>query len=473
LAAASGWPGARGLDSYEYQAVEGWKDLLSEFSRLDTVLADLDFGAAFERLKELANQTGFGAEEVEEPVQVMGMLESVGSRFDALWVGGLHDMAWPPTVRPNPFLPLSLQRKARMPNSSVDLQYALARRMNGRLLRSADEVICSYPTTDGEASLRPSPFLAGIAEVQMPGFVSLSFSASRSAGLEMLEGDAAPPLGEDRFVKGGMSVIADQSACPFKAFARHRLGARGLGEVEPGLTALERGNVTHLALQTIWETLRSQDRLLKIDVEDLCALVIQSVQAALKEKLGDASKSLAKTQELEVRRLSKLLITWLELERNRPPFEAWQLEARQRYNLGGVELDIRADRVDRYKNGSLAILDYKTGISSNTKHWDTDRPKAPQLPIYSITMTEPVSTIAFAQLAAGELKLIGTSECGDSKMRKGEPGQIERWREILPKLGQEFVEGRSVVDPADGACQFCDLKGLCRVAETGKESSGA
>jgi hypothetical protein len=88
-------------------------------------------------------------------------------------------------------------------------------------------------------------------------------------------------------------------------------------------------------------------------------------------------------------------------------------------------------------------------------------------------MTEPVSTIAFAQLAAGELELKGISECGDSKMKcKGSlQGQIDAWRGILNALGQEFLEGHAAVNPAEGACQYCDLKGLCRVAETGKESS--
>jgi ATP-dependent helicase/nuclease subunit B len=472
LAASSGWPGARGLNSYEYQAAESWKELLSEFARLDAVLGDLNFDAALDRLEELAKHTGFGAEEEDEPVQIVGILESVGARFDALWVGGLDDTAWPPPPRPHPFLPLKLQRKAGIPLSSVDLQFELAKRMTSRLLRSADKVVCSYPAGDGEASLRPSPFLVQMAEWQPPAPPEPDLAAT----LEVLEDDVAPPLGEDRFVKGGMSVIADQSACPFKAFARHRLGARSLDEVEPGLTAIERGNVTHQALQTIWETLRSRQRLLDIDVDSLRELVRESVERALQERLGEASRYLTNTQALEVRRLSGLLLEWLEMEKERPNFETWQLEVRQRHTLGGLELEIKADRVDRYDDGSLAILDYKTGNSSEAKHWDTDRPKAPQLPIYCTTMTDPVSTVAFAQLATGELALKGFSERGDSELKAGKGytlhEQIDNWRKILHALGEEFLEGDSRVSPADGACQFCDLKGLCRVAETGKESSG-
>jgi ATP-dependent helicase/nuclease subunit B len=141
--------------------------------------------------------------------------------------------------------------------------------------------------------------------------------------------------------------------------------------------------------------------------------------------------------------------------------------------LGGLELEIRMDRVDRYADGSLAILDYKTGITSKPSQWESERPEAPQLPIYSIMMTEPVSTIAFAQLAAGEVGMKGISECGDSGLKTGKgytlSEQIEDWRGILNKLGRQFVEGHAAVDPSKKACEFCDLMGFCRVAELGAE----
>ena len=482
VVAMSGWPGTRSLNSYEYQATESWKKLLSEFAKLDAVLGELSFDTAVSRLEKLAAKTGFGAEEEDEPVQIMGMPEAAGSRFDALWIGGLHDGVWPPAARPHPFLPLSLQRAARTPNSSVDLQFLHARRTMGALLRSAVDVVCSYPERDSEAALRASPILKGMpmrvdrslakpAQYRLDGTLELEGRVD----LEAVEDEQAPPLGTERFVKGGMSVIADQSACPFRAFARHRLGARGMDEVEPGLTDRERGNVAHNSLQTIWESLRTQKELLVRDRLTLSELVEQSVRIALQEKLGEGSRSLNRIQALEVRRLSGILLEWLDLEKNRPGFETRQIEVRQRYELGGLELEIRADRVDQYTDGSLAILDYKTGTTAKVTQWDTVRPEAPQLPIYSITMQEPVSTIAFAQLAAEDVKLKGVSECGDSGLKPGKSlslkDQIEKWRGIVHRLGSEFVAGQAAVNPTKCACEFCDLKGFCRIAETGEEAS--
>jgi RecB family exonuclease len=463
-AAAAGWPGTRGLSSEEFQAVEAWKRLLATFSTLDAVLGELEFGAAISRLEKLAADTGFGPEDEDEPVQIMTDAEAAGSWFDALWIGGLEDTAWPATVRPNPFLPLQLQRAAGIPNSTVEREYARVKRATARLLASGHEVVCSYRRTNGDEELRPSPLIAGLEE-----FPSLEeLVRTPPAVLEVVAVDPAPPLAGDRFVKGGMGVIADQSACPFRAFAKHRLGARGLDEVEPGLTDQERGNVTHGALERIWSVLKSQRALLDTSPEELAELVESSIRQALERKLGEGSKGLKRIQSLEVKRLSRILIKWLEQEKARPEFETSGLEEVSGCEVGGLSIEVRADRVDRYADGTYAILDYKTGGDHSKSEWATERPKEPQLPLYAILMTEPVSTVAFAEISAKKSALEGISQVGDLELKPpkgvGMPEQIEEWRGVLHALGAAFVAGEAAVDPLNDACKYCDLKGLCRVA---------
>jgi len=43
-------------------------------------------------------------------------------------------------------------------------------------------------------------------------------------------------------------MVKDQAACPFRAFAAHRLGAEGLQFPHTGLDALERGTLVHRVL---------------------------------------------------------------------------------------------------------------------------------------------------------------------------------------------------------------------------------
>src|SRR5205085_12123365 len=79
---AAGWPGDRTLSSQEYQATRAWHEALSQFATLDRVLATLDYGEAVDRLRYMARTTLFQPEDEGAPIQIMGLFESSGLRFD-------------------------------------------------------------------------------------------------------------------------------------------------------------------------------------------------------------------------------------------------------------------------------------------------------------------------------------------------------------------------------------------------------
>ena len=87
-------------------------------------------------------------------------------------------------------------------------------------------------------------------------------------------------------------------------------------------------------------------------------------------------------------RLERVIAEWLQLERERQPFTVIQQEARRRVTVGGIDLSIRADRMDRLENGDSVVLDYKTGECS-ASDWFGSRPNDPQLPIYAVTAEAP------------------------------------------------------------------------------------
>jgi len=55
--------------------------------------------------------------------------------------------------------------------------------------------------------------------------------------------------------RGGSALFKNQAACPFRAFAAHRLDAYPLDEPVAGLDAAERGSILHAALEFIWREL--------------------------------------------------------------------------------------------------------------------------------------------------------------------------------------------------------------------------
>ncbi|MDP8989630.1 MAG: hypothetical protein M3N41_06055, partial [Acidobacteriota bacterium] len=202
----AGWPGERPLSPTEHQTVELWKNLLSALASLDVVLPRLTYGQALQRLRGIAREQRFAPRDEDAPVQIMDMLEAAGSQFDALWIAGLHAGAWPGVARPNPFLPVSLQRQAGMPHSSPERELHNARRITARLLTSAPEVVCSYPLFSGEEQLRASPLLDALPEaahLAAPFETSLRKIFSSAVPLDQQPDNQAPPLAGGTLQRGG------------------------------------------------------------------------------------------------------------------------------------------------------------------------------------------------------------------------------------------------------------------------------
>jgi RecB family exonuclease len=227
-----------------------------------------------------------------------------------------------------------------------------------------------------------------------------------------------------------------------------------------------------VALEVLWRELKTQQALKDLLEEERSALIRRSVRTAMDRTLkGHASAVLQRLQGLEEERLDRLLQQWLRIEADRPPFEISDTETTTTAELGGLKLHIKADRVDRYADGRHAILDYKTSKNLSLSGWESERPDAPQLPLYAAMSQRPISSVLFAKLVAGEPALVGISESGEQAGRQpqGPPltERIQGWRVVMEALATSFRQGYAAVDPKKGkqTCQYCDLTPLCRIGE--------
>jgi ATP-dependent helicase/nuclease subunit B len=264
--------------------------------------------------------------------------------------------------------------------------------------------------------------------------------------------------------RGGMKVLENQAACPFRAFAVHRLGAREIDAPELGISPRERGTVAHQALELVWRELQSQRELLARSRDEISRLVETCVRAALDGALSRRSKNNAmkRFRTLEEARLKKLVLDWLDQERGRPPFEVVESEASRSVDVAGLTLRLKVDRVDCYADGGHAILDYKTSKLLSTADWEGERPDAPQLPLYASECGYDVSAVYFAKLVPGDMKLLGLE---GSQLQE----RLPEWKRVVEKLATDYLAGCADVDPKDGAktCERCDLQALCRINERG------
>jgi probable DNA repair protein len=460
---AAGFAGERGADSAEYQARARFDELLGEFARLGLVSSNLDIKNAFKQLRRLCSETLFQPEGAGAPVQVLGLLESAGLEFDALWVSGLTDGAWPQRAHAHPFLPVALQRKAGIPESSAETSLGLDRRRTEDWIGAADEVIFSWARREEDRELSPSPLIAQVPEgvVELPSFDSYREMIFRKRKTETFTDEKAEPL-HIKTVRGGTRVLADQAACPFRAYARHRLGAEALGAPEPGLDAMARGSMLHGLMAGIWNEVKTRGGLDK----DISPVISRAAENAVKEQNIEG-----RFAELEKQRLIRQAGEWLEIEKKREDFSVVAVERKVEISIANLSLSGRIDRMDRLEDGSHAIIDYKTGSRATPNDWMGERPDEPQLPLYAVTAAEDVAAVAFAKLRTGEMKFAGFSlrenQIPGVKPAKSWSGLMQYWKTELEHLASGFAQGDARVDPKKGlqTCRNCDLQPLCRVHE--------
>lgn len=483
---AISWPGDRVPNSAEHQAIDAWVDLLGDFAHLDVVEPWIARAEVSARLSLLAGETTFHPENTGAPVQVLGILEAAGSTFDHVWVMGLDESAWPPGSRPNPFLPLVSQRKALVPGASADIQYAYAERTTERLRCSGGTVVFSHGLSNGDSELRASSLLRNYeqkpADISTASYIA-EMAASTEADIASVPDNNGPAL--IGTASGGTSVFKLQAACPFRAFAEIRLGAKKIDTPEPGLNAMVKGSVLHSALALIWDELKTQAELKKRSAEDLAQLVKRSVETALaKEHVSEATAWDREVAALERERLASLIQIFLKAEADRlRPFEVVHTEAGERreepqtVTIGSVEIRIKADRIDHVPGVGYVVLDYKTSAPS-TNSWLEDRPDEPQLPIYATRSGKKFDGVVFAQIRPGDMKYKGiTSEdnvfpgvktfLGSKAEAKSLETLLTDWNSALEDLAAEYQMGVAAVSPKkrNTTCRNCDLSPLCRIGE--------
>ena len=478
----AGFPGERALDSPEYQTLKRWHEVLAGFAAMDRVVPRMAYAEALSRLRRMTVETLFQPETPDVPVQILGVLETSGLTFDCLWVMGLDDEHWPPPQRPNPFLPLSVQRAAGLPQCSPADALASARTITERWSAAAEEVVLSHPLQEDDRELRPSALIARIADAapEITSYPDYRSAVHELKGVERVVDDRLPSLVEGQVTGGGTGLLKDQAACPFRAGAKHRLHADAPEVPHTGLNALERGNLVHNVLARVWSELRSSDALRTINADSLDVLLGKAADIAMQRIQHDRPTALSgRFAEIEKRRLISLARAWLDEDRKRDAFTVIAVEDKRGMAIGGLQLNARLDRVDETPDGRRIVIDYKTG-NANAADMLGERPEEPQLPLYLLTAEPDAAAVAFARVSTGRTAYIGLAREGDllpgvkahaetkhSEQYPAWPDLVAAWRKDLERIALQFADGVSAVDPKryPQTCQFCDQQQFCRIRE--------
>lgn len=489
LLETAGWPAPHARASSEFQATQRWQRTLDLCASLGFDGRRISYQEFLAELRAALDQTLFSPESEDSSILIAGPAESAGLNADAIWFLGIDEDSWPARGSLHPLLPASVQREAKMPHATPKIDRDLAHAITQRIATSAPVVCFSRARQLEGVETRASGLIRQIAGEARPLPPELA-AAHLHAPLTIRFTDASRiPLvrnaTEDETIRGGSTVLTAQSQCPFKAFATARLDAQSWRPAEAGLTPPVRGQLLHAVLHSIWSGPPSGIRTLPElqAIHDLASFVTAHGQRILAAQLPAAAREQMPRRylELEEQRLARLVTEWLRYEASRLPFAVQQTEAETAVTIAGLTLHLRLDRIDRLKDGTLLVIDYKTGTVSPAE-WDLPRPEDVQLPLYaSFAMPEnsELSGLAFAKIRPGECVFTGSIGSAaetlfpnlksTSSLLKNalSAEKLLAWREYIEQLARAFLTGQAGVDPRDPqeTCRQCGLQSLCRIHE--------
>jgi ATP-dependent helicase/nuclease subunit B len=458
--------------STEYQAAERFRELLGKLATADSFFGAQSRGSAQHILRRAARDTAFQVQTGVAPIWVSGQLLDPWLNYDGLWVAGCGDERWPPPVDPVAFLPVRLQRDFGVIAASPESQLQFALELQNRWAARAGQCVFSYADPGDGRPASPSPLLPDGAEMSSSSPPQPHWHALLEAAptLERLTDETAPVFAADERTRG-VATLKAQSRCAFRGFAETRLKCERLERPLPGFNDRERGELIHHALEHVWSVLRDSSALSSISADAQQHLLEEGAMRAL-AKICRVRDPGPRWRLRERERMHNVLRKWLDVERQREPFEVEQLEhGTQTARHAGLEFAVRIDRVDRLADGARVLIDYKTGLA--TADWRGERPDNPQLPIYALLHPAGLAAVAYGRVNAGDCSFVAETERsaifkprGLKTPLEGMPSLaalIEVWSRRIENLAADFAAGRAAVAPTLRACKTCRLHGLCRV----------
>ena len=433
-------------------------------------LLDASFAGAVVRTRRALR----GRHGEEHPrVAILGLLEARLQSFDVLVLGSLAEAVWPPSADPGPWMSRPMRRDAGL--ASPETLVGQVAHDFAMLACAAPRVVLSCPRRRDGAPTVPARWLVRL-EAFLEGYgmrLPTCPAAAWAQQLDQPDGAPAPvkpprpcPPVAVRPRRISVTEVETWLRDPYGLYAKHVLGLRAVEPLEQAVENADFGNVVHGAIAA-W-------------VRGLPDTYPADAAARLRGAMGAA---------LEGRALRPALLAWWRPRLMRIADWVAARERDRRVARPGVafpevggewvlpaldfKLVARADRIERKADGSLAVIDYKTGVRPSDR--DVEGGFAPQLPLEA-AMAAAGAFGPELQGATGELtywRLTGSYVPGEEHtLFKGSPeATAEKAREAaeaLVRLVAQFDDPAQAYlsQPHPGAApRFSDYGQLARVAE--------
>ena len=470
----AGWSTCSNVETQRAQAA--FMLLFNELTKLSPLLGAITWKRAVSLIRNALRAQTLAVDIRNTPVQVLSREEAAGLIFDALWVTGTSEESWPPKVDLNPMIPISVQRKAHVPRVTQGQILNWSKRVSDNWERMASSVVFSYVDEEqdnADFNLESSRLLAKHRIVEIENLLTHPELPTRdhpwgTQPKENLLRQYSPERGtklpkDITWIRS--STIRDQSRCPFRAWAIHRLNLPDQVAPHRLPNVLDRGTDIHALTENLLKTAMNRTEIGHLGAKDIA----EAVDNVLKKRRRRLPAGFI---ERERERLTKLAHRWIEFEVNREDFSIVALEKKFSTTICELDLSLRVDRIDSTGELSRLIIDYKTGIASPNS-WLPPRLLDPQMPLYAIAVSDS-DGLAYQKIPAnGRIAMTGYADSSDEKKKlKPVPDALgtdfseakSKWQSVLETTVQEYKNGEARVDPinVNTVCKQCHLMGLCR-----------
>jgi ATP-dependent helicase/nuclease subunit B len=418
-----------------------------------------------------------GREGAEHPrVFIWGLLEARLQSVDLIVLGGLSEGVWPPLAESGPWMNRPMRKAVGLPSPEERIglaahDFVMASCAAPRALLCVPRRRDSAPAVPSRWLVRLDALLAGQGRTLHPHPAALwarALDLPAGAPKPVPPPAPAPPV-DWRPRRLSVTEIETFLRDPYAIYARHVLHLKSLDPLEQSADAADYGSIVHAGLNRFFE--RNGLNWPAGATAQLAA----DMQAALAE--ANMRPALAAWWRPRLHRIA-LWVADAERDRRaagRPRLlrsevnGAWVFPA----PAGDFTLRGRADRIECRADGTMAILDYKTGTPPSTKQVEEGR--SPQLPLEAAM----VQAGAFDDIAPGTVAeltywhISGGADPGRALLLfRGDPdktaGMAEQAGSSLKALIADFdTPSRAYLSqPAPGAApRFSHYIRLARVAE--------
>ncbi|MBI5264942.1 MAG: double-strand break repair protein AddB [Bradyrhizobium sp.] len=393
-------------------------DLLGKPTRSGLMVPLPDYAEVF--------QTAFADRAVRRPetpgarLHIYGPLESRLMHADRIIIGGLIEGVWPPSPRIDPWLsrPMRHELGLDLPERRIGLSAHDFTQLLG-----ADEVILTHSAKAGGAPAVASRFLHRLEAVageelwraaKRAGekYVRFAHELDRPDKVEPISQPEPRPPRAMRPARLSVTAIEDWLRDPYTIYAKYILRLDALDPVDMPLSATDRGSAIHDSLGEFTHVFADH--------------LPDDPARALRE-IGE--KYFAPLME----RPEARALWWPRFQRITRWFAGWEIARRGGLDVIKAEtrgemaiplgdqrtfhVSARADRIERRKDGSYAILDYKTGQPPTGKQ--VRMGLSPQLTLEAAILREG----GFAEIPAGSsvselvyVRLSGNNPPGEERV---------------------------------------------------------